>query len=280
MNNNEVHYRIGWRSKGNFPGHHPSQQPGAGMQFRSHVNLIDAPDPRRFDIRASIRDPFQQLKVRVYQQTSSIPVFVLADLSASMNYAGAHHKRVVLADFVEAISYSAYRTGDTFGFYGCGEEAQQPVQLPPTFNRAAGLQLAQSLRETEPTGRDASGLEQAARFVGTRRALIFLVSDFHFPLSVTERVMNSLTYHDVVPAVVWDRHEFERLPGFGLVRMTDPESRQSRLLFMRRSLKRRLQENFAARRQELRQLFRRHGREPLFLLDGFQPDEVSRYFLS
>ena len=62
MNSNEIHYKISWRSKGNFPGHHPSQQPGGGLQFRNHVNLIDAPDPRRFDIRASIRDPFRAIE--------------------------------------------------------------------------------------------------------------------------------------------------------------------------------------------------------------------------
>ncbi|MGR8918794.1 MAG: DUF58 domain-containing protein [Gammaproteobacteria bacterium] len=280
MKNHEVHYKIGWRSKGNFPGHHPSQQPGSGLQFRSHVNLIDAPDPRRFDIRASIRDPFEQLKVRVYQQTSSIPVFVVADLSASMDYAGAHHKRAVLADLVEAISYSAYRTGDTFGFYGGSDHGQQPIRMPPTFNRAAGIELGRRLRSEGPAGRDVTRLEEACGFVGSKRALVFLVSDFHFPLRETERIMASLAYHDVVPVVVWDRHEFERLPRFGLLRIVDAETRQSRLLLMRGSLKRRLQENFAARRQELTQLLLRHGRAPLMLLDGFQADEVSRYFLS
>lgn len=280
MTNNEVHYAIRWRSKGTYPGHHPSRQPGGGLQFRTHVDLIDAPDPRRFDIRASIRDPFQQLKVKVYQQTSSIPVFVVADLSASMDYAGAHHKRAVLADFVEAMSYSAYRTGDTFGFYGCGARDEQPIRLTPTFSRAAGEKLARTLRDVVPAGRDAAGLERAAEFLGTKRALVFLLSDFHFPLAETERLLTSLAYHDVVPVVVWDRHEFERLPNFGLLRMIDPETRQTRLLVMRRSLKRQLQENFAARRRALNELFLGFGREPLMLLDGFQSDEVSRYFIA
>ena len=84
----------------------------------------------------------------------------------------------------------------------------------------SGITAALGLSVADPR------LEHAARFVGTRRALIFLVSDFHFPLPLCERVMSSLAYHDVVPVVVWDRHEFERLPDFGLVRMTDPESGQ------------------------------------------------------
>ena len=139
---NEIHYKIPWRATSSFPGYHSSQQKGGGLQFRNHVPLIDAPDPRRFDIRASLRDPFEQIRVRVYQQTSSISVYVIADLSASMSFKGQRSKMEVLADFVSSMSYSAYRTGDTFGFVGCGDKASKAWVLPPTLNRAAGLGLA------------------------------------------------------------------------------------------------------------------------------------------
>ena len=279
MNSNEVHYKISWRSKGNFPGHHPSQQPGGGLQFRNHVNLIDAPDPRRFDIRASIRDPFEQLKVRVYQQTSSIPVFVIADLSASMDFRGACHKKAVIADFVECLSYSAFRTGDLFGFYGCSDESVAPIYLPPTFNRAAGLNIANDIRSLNFTGRNVNGLSNASDFLGSKRSLVFLLSDFHYPLRQIESIMNSFAYHDVVPVVIWDRYEYEKLPNFGLMRVADPETGANRLLFMRASLRRKIQESFETRREKLLQLFAREGRTPLILLDGFRADEVSRYFL-
>ena len=279
MNSNEIHYKISWRSKGNFPGHHPSQQPGGGLQFRNHVNLIDAPDPRRFDIRASIRDPFEQLKVRVYQQTSSIPVFIIADLSASMDYRGAHHKREIIAEFIECLSYSAFRTGDLFGFYGCSNRDEAPIYLAPTFNRAAGLNVANEIRSMNFSGRDVGGLLKAADFLGSKRSLVFVLSDYHFPLKQTESIMNSLAYHDVVPVVIWDRYEYEKLPNFGLVRVADPETGVNRLLFMRNSLRRRIEESFNTRREELLQVFSREGRAPLTLLDGFRSDEVSRYFL-
>ena len=65
MNAFELHYKVPWRASGSYPGHHPSQQKGGGLQFRHHVPLLDAPDPRRFDVRASLRDPFEQVQVRV-----------------------------------------------------------------------------------------------------------------------------------------------------------------------------------------------------------------------
>ena len=279
MQSNEVHYKIPWRSKGNFPGHHPSQQPGGGLQFRNHVNLIDAPDPRRFDIRASLRDPFEQLKVRVYQQTSSITVFVVADLSASMDYRGAHHKKQIIADFVECMSYSAFRTGDLFGFYGGADESMPGTYLSPTFNRAAGLNLANNIRTMNLLGRSIDGLIKATDFIGSKRALVFLLSDFHYPLDQIEELRASLAHHDVVPVAIWDRNEYERLPGFGLTRVLDPETGNSRLLFMRGALRRRISEIFAERKNRLFELFSRHGRAPIMLQDGFRSDEVSRYFL-
>lgn len=278
MISNEIHYKVAWRSRSSFPGHHASHQRGGGMQFRNHVPLIDAPDPRRFDVRASLRDPFEQIQVRVYQQTSAIPVYVIADLSASMSFAGQHAKPDVLADFVACISYSAYKTGDTFGFVGCAARSAEPVLLPPTVNRAAGADLAEQLRAHALSGHAADGLLDAADFLGARRALVFLVSDFHFPPELLRRVLATLAYHDVVPVVVWDPCEYHDLPAFGFARVTDPETARSRLLFMRPRLKQRIGEIFAARRRTLSDIFTQHGRVPLFVGDGFDPAEVTRYF--
>ncbi len=275
----EAHYRVPWRAGGHFPGHHASVQKGAGLAFRNHVALIDAPDPRRFDVRASLRDPFGQIQVRVYRQTSAIPVWVVADLSASMTFRGARRRRDVLADFVACLGYSAYRTGDRFGFVGSSDERTPPLLLPATMHRAASAALADRLRELPLTGRDSRGLLAAAESVGARRALVFLVSDFHFPLPLLEEVLASFAYHHVVPVILWDRYEYEDLPRFGLARVLDRELQRSRLLLMRPSLRKRIEERFAERRDTLHETFMRHGCRPLLLEDGFDADEVTRYFL-
>ena len=107
MNPAEVHYKVPWRARSYLPGHHASQQQGGGSEFRHHRALIDAPDPRRFDVRASLRDPFGQIQVRIYQQTSSIPVWVIADLSASMGFRGVASKMTTMAEFVAGLSLQA-----------------------------------------------------------------------------------------------------------------------------------------------------------------------------
>ena len=288
----EVHYKIPWRASGSFPGFHSSQQKGGGLKFRNHVPLIDAPDPRRFDIRASLRDPFEQIRVRVYQQTSSIPIYVIADLSASMNYQGLTNKIDVLADFITSLSYSAYRTGDTFGLVACADKQFDPWVSPPTLNRAVGLELAEKIRllkdsgyrkskqqnKVNPLGKNSEGLLMAAEKMGSRRALVFLLSDFHFPLELLDQVMTSLAYHDVVPVMLWDKQEYEQLPDFGLAYLKDAETNQSRLLLMRPSLKKRIQQQFLERHEQITKVLSQYGRLPLLLENGFNSDEVTHYF--
>ena len=84
-------YHIGWRSRGRHPGRHASTQRGMGMEFRGHTTLLSYPDPRRIDIRQTIRDPLEQVHVRLFNQKSATPVYVICDLSGSMSFGTKTH---------------------------------------------------------------------------------------------------------------------------------------------------------------------------------------------
>ncbi|MFZ2650765.1 MAG: DUF58 domain-containing protein, partial [Burkholderiaceae bacterium] len=142
----EFHYRIAGEASGAFPGHHRSRSGDAGFEFRDHAPLHDAPDARRLDLRLSLRDPFGGWIVRRFSLRKSIPVVLVADLSASMGFVGAQCKLDVLADFAQCLAWSAWRTGDSFGFIGCDEQFRADLALPQTRRRGAGIALAQSLR--------------------------------------------------------------------------------------------------------------------------------------
>ena len=274
----ELHYKVRWRTRGGRPGHHASTRQGGGLEFRHHVPLVAAPDPRRFDVHASLRDPFDQIQVRVFQQKSAIPVFAIADLSASMRIGDGHSLLAQVANFVSCLGYSASRTGDAFGFIGCADADLPPLYAPPSVNPAAAFETATALRSATAPGRGADGLLAAADLMGPRRALVFLLSDFHLPLPFIERLLASLAYHDVVPVMLSSRRDVDALPAWGLARVRDPESGRQRLLVLRPALKQRIREAYAARRAALFDLFSRHGRPPLELHDGFVADDVTRYF--
>lgn len=271
------HYRMPTRARGVDPGAHPGTQRGGGMEFRGHANLLAAPDPRRFDVAASLRDPFNQVMVRVYTQRSAVPVRVLADLSASMGFTGRSRKMDVLADFTESLALSTWRTGDPISFTGCDEGIREDLVLPLTRNKASGALMAARLRRLEPTGRDSQGLLEAVARLPPSRSLVFLISDFHFSQGLLESVLAGLGLHAVVPVVLWDSAE-GTAPRYGIARIYDPETGSERLLLLRPALARRLKESVGERAQMLRRCFARFGLAPLFIRDRFEADAVTRYF--
>ena len=276
----ELHYRIAGAATGLFPGHHRSRSGDTGFEFRGHAALQDAPDVRRLDLHASLRDPFGGWIVRLHSERKSIPVAMVADLSASMGFEGAQRKLDVLADFAESLAWSAWRTGDSFGFVGCDERVRTDFAQPQTRIRGAGMALAQRLRTLQPQGRSAAGLREAHRHLPRQRALVFLVSDFHLPLAGLEAVFDSLAAHDVVPVVLWQPVEFALGAARGLAQVREPESGVVRWLWWRPALRERWRAAHDERRDALLRAFRARRLAPLFIEGAFDADAVTRHFLT
>ena len=274
----EIHYRIGSAALGHFPGHHRSRRGDSGFEFRGHASLLDAPDPRRLDLHASLCDPFGNWAVRVYSQRKAVPVAVVADLSASMGFAGAQRKLDVVADFVDSLAWSAWRTGDSFGFVGCDERVRNEWLLPQSRSRVAAGEFTQTLRGLQLAGQSAQGLKLAHRHLPQRRSLVFLLSDFHLPLPEVAAVLASLAHHDLVPVVIWDAQEFSLTAPRGLAQVLDPETGQQRLVWWRPALRERWLAQQAQRREALLQIFRAQRLSPLFIEGAFDADAVTRHF--
>ena len=276
----EFHYRIGGAAGGTFPGSHRSRGGDGGYEFRNHALLHDAPDARRLDLLLSLRDPFGQWIVRRYSQRKSIPVVLVADLSASMGFVGAQRKLDVLADFAQSLAWSAWRSGDSFGFHGCDEQWRADLALPQTRRRGAGVALAKTLRALLPRGRSARGLGEVHRHLPRQRSLVFLVSDFHVALAEVRQTLASLAAHDVVPVVLWQAAEFGADATRGLVHVREPEGGAQQWLWWRPALRERWQVAAGERRAALLGIFRAQRLAPLFIEGAFDADAVTRHFLA
>jgi len=290
----EFIYRVSWPARGMRPGAHTSRHAGMGQLFSRYASLVDYPDPRRLDLRASVRDPFGMLYTRVYRQRTAISVIVVADLSSSMRFGD---KRQFVADLVAAGARSALSSGDAFGFIGIGQgqseghsqghshrRGQGPgpadsLYLPPSFRQGAAEWLLRRLAEPLPVGRTLSDEAAMAGRLPARRSLLFLVSDFHWPAPRLEQMLGLLSRHDVVPVVLWDPHEYDALPRRGLVSLADPETGRRRTLFMRPKLAERWRAAYAERRTLLTRRFHRNGRPPLFAGVRFAATTFTDYFL-
>jgi uncharacterized protein (DUF58 family) len=240
---------------------------------------MSAPDARRIDLRASLKDPFGEWIVRTFRQRSSINLHIIADLSASMGVIGTQRKLDVVADLTAAAAYSAYRTGDAFGFIGVDEQLREDLYLPPVRTPGAGTVLSEKLRRLKLVGRSTTALPRAAALLPRRRCLVFLASDFHLPDSLLAAALDVLAPHQVVPVVLWDPIEFRPSARFGIGAVRDPESGHQRTLLVRPALRRKLAAAYRERALSLERLFARRGTRPLFIAGPFRPMEVTHYFL-
>jgi MoxR-like ATPase len=137
-NTKDFHYRMPGRVGGQRPGAHRSTTAGSGQEFIAHLNLFDRPDPRRLDLRASLRDPEQRWLVRVTRQRAGVPVYLLADVSTSMRFGSGASKLERVAEFARSLGDSTFRTGDSLGLLAFDSRERTDLMLAPMRSRGAG----------------------------------------------------------------------------------------------------------------------------------------------
>ena len=275
----EILYRLGRRPLQSRPGQHRSRAPGAGLDVHGFAPLAAYPDARRLDVHASARDPFHQWIVRLPRQRSAATLIMLADLSASMTFGEPARKLDVLADLLDALGHSSWRVGDALAFAGADDAVQEQWTLAPTHSRGASSELAQRLRTAQLDGRGAGAVALAARrFGGRRDSLFFLVSDFHWPDAQLEAACAALAGRDVVPVVLWARHEFDDWPRRGLAEVQDLESGERRIVWFRPALAAAMARLGAQRRAHLRERFAQHGWRPFFCKGRLDASAFNSYF--
>jgi uncharacterized protein (DUF58 family) len=274
----EFHYRLPQRIGGWRPGSHRGSSLGAGLEFVSHMRLYDRPDPRRMDLRASLRNIQQEWLVRVNRQQASIPVHAVVDVSTSMTFGSGRRKLDVAAEFIEALGQSTFRVGDALGMLAFDSRERTDLFVPAMVSRGMGETMAALLRSSTAAAGDAAGLLDAIQHLAGRRGLVFLVSDFHWPLASLTEALDSLVQSFVVPVVIWDAAEIRPPAHDGLAQLRDVESGAQRTLWMRPRIREKWLESAAARRMELNQMFASRAMRPFYVTGQFDGEAMSQYF--
>ncbi len=264
-------YRLRWRPRGVRPGAQPGQGDGGDGTFRALVPLVARPDPRRIDLRASLRDPFEGVHVRTFAPRLATTVAVLTDLSGSMGFDGTGAQ---VAHLAATLAASAAATGDEFTLLGAGGDLREDAFVPATRRRGLGAQVSATVSAATPLGKSAQGLAAAAERLPRRRCLVFLVSDFLMPEADLDGLLDGLWRHDVVPVVVRDSRAEGEVPAWGLMEVADTETGARRLVFMRPGLRARWQAAAQARIAALEARFALRGHTPFHLVDRFDADAL------
>lgn len=282
----EFHYRLPAAVKGHQPGAHAGLSRGPGLGFAAHARLLDHPDPRRIDLRASLRDPRGDWLVRVHRQQTSVTVHALVDVSASMQFGARRPKLHIAADLVESLGYSACRAGDPAGLLAFDSRNRDDLHVPARLGRGQAWSMVERLRHTDvirpqanPVDGSGPDLHACVQWLGGSRGLVFWVSDFHWPMSGLHAALRSLAGPTVVPVVVWDSAETRPPAEDGLLDMRDAENGQRRTLWLGRRQRAQWLDSVALRRQALKDCFAAGGLRPIFMTDRFEPEAMSRHFL-
>ena len=284
----DFYYRLPMRAGGQRPGSHPGLSHGNGQEFVTHAPLFSHPDPRRLDVRASLRDVRGDWLVRVMHQRVGVPVQLVADVSASMLFGAHRSKLAVLADLARAIGASAFRVGDAAGMVAFDTVERKDLHVPASLSRGVGHVMAAQLEDPalaahaevgeRHRGDPVDGLLQAMQRLAGRQCLVFLASDFHFPLARLDDALDLLSRAYIVPVILWDPAEIEPPPANGLIALRDAETAARRTMWLRPKLREQWRTAVAERRASLQTFFSNRGLRPFWAQGAFDADAMSEYF--
>ncbi|MFK7894050.1 MAG: DUF58 domain-containing protein [Granulosicoccus sp.] len=280
----EFSYKLAGTSAERRPGAHQSRQSGPGMRFSSYARLFDAPDPRRLDLRASLRDVRGDWLVRSYQQPASLTIYTVVDISPSMRF-GKPGKLRIAADFLHSLAQSASRYGDAVCLLPFDLVYRHDLFIPPQRHRALGESLVTHLLQstvseiTEKQQTDKlRALVDTVKHVPHRNSLVFIVSDFHGPLEPLAEALKSLSASTVIPMVLWDRAEIEPPPANRFLQARELVSTERLSVWLTEKKRREWLAKVEQRRDKLKTMFQRYHCAPMFIDRAFDADAMTRHF--
>lgn len=281
----EFSYRFPNNVFGYIPGAHTGSSLGAGDRFAGYANLFDYPDPRRIDIRASLRSSIangtategNSWLVRRFQQRSSVTLWLLADMSKSMSISSVNHGQ--LANLAQMIAHSAISLGDRFAMAGFDADWRQDISIMPTTRRSIPTLAADMIRNADPALKPGvEGLVAAANVIASSHALVFLASDFCVDIALVARVLRQLSKFTVIP-IVWQHHDVDYFPSHaGWTQMRDSETSQHRSVWMRPSMKTKWRQSMITHFEQLSACFLHNRVSPLFADGEVTGQQLTRYF--
>lgn len=205
---------------------------GRGMEFDEARHYQPGDDIRAIDWRVTARTG--KTHTKLYREEKERPVFILADLSASM-YFGTQllFKSVQVAHFASLIAWSAANRGDRVGGLVFNQHAHR--EFKPMTRQKAVLSLLHGLVQLhEPAAgdKDPAVFEQACarlRRLARPGSLVILLSDFSYLSEMARQHLSQLSRHcELIAHPISDPFELE-LPTVTVpqqVSLTDGDTTQ------------------------------------------------------
>ena len=240
-----------------FAGQYHSAFKGLGIEFEEVREYQPGDDVRTIDWNVTARTgrPF----VKRFREERELTVVLLVDVSASQDF-GTHRqlKRELVAELGATLAFSAIQNNDKVGLVLFTDRVERFV--PADKGTRHVLRVVRELLYHESVGRR-TDIEVALQYLDrvlTRRAVVFLISDFQAP-DFSRSIKTVRRRHDVIPVLVRDQRE-SQLPPVRYVELYDPETGEQLLVdTTSRDFRTRFGRLTAGRREQLLTDFRKLG---------------------
>ncbi len=278
----EVDYYVRWYSGQHDLGIWPSRQVGGSSEFETISEYQLGDNPRAINWSATARTGGHRILKNTRLTETNLAVFLVVDLSRSMDFGTVRvTKRRLAAEISAILAHAAWRCHDRVGFIGYGSqvEIQWPLRNPKEYR----LLIPQKILETRSDGNGGGGLIRAPSGLSAKRSLVFLISDFQEELNEIERALKPVALlHDVVSIVIWDPREKVLPKKWCIARMKDLETGRSRTIWLGGSrTKAAFQKRVEAREQGLKALFKSLSIDALWInQETDYVREIGRLFLA
>jgi uncharacterized protein (DUF58 family) len=204
-----------------FAGQYQSVFKGRGMNFEEVRPYTPGDEIRAIDWNVTARtgEPY----IKKFTEEREMTVMIVLDVSASGDFGSVEEsKREMAAEVAAILAFSAIHNNDKVGLLLFSDRVE--LFIPPKKGRHHILRLIREMLYFSPQGRgtDLAGALDYMNKVVTRRAVVFVISDFltgdfSRPLNVSAK------RHDMVALTVIDPAE-EALPDVGVILLEDPET--------------------------------------------------------
>ena len=278
----EVDYYVRWFSSQHDLGIWPSRRGGGNAEFETIAEYQLGDNPRSINWSATARTGFHRILKNTRLTNTNLAVFLLVDLSSSMDFGTLRvTKRRLAAEISAVLAHAAWRCGDRLGFIGYGSdvEVEWPLRHPKDYR----LLVPQKVLETKVHATGPSGLGPALLRLPAKKSLVFLLSDFQEDSGELERAFKPVArLHDFVPIVLWDPRE-RMLPGKRCITVVkDLETGRKRMVWLGGSKQNdSFQQRAKDREDLLKELFRSLCWDALWIHQETPfVQEISQFFLA
>ena len=240
-----------------FAGQYQSVFKGRGMNFEEVRPYSPGDEIRAIDWNVTARtgEPY----IKKFTEEREMTVMIVLDVSASGNFGSVQEsKRELAAEVAAILAFSAIHNNDKVGLLLFSDRVE--LFIPPKKGRHHILRLIREMLYFDPkgSGTDLAGALEYMNKLITRRAVVFVISDF-FTGDFTRPLTVSARRHDMVALPIVDPAE-EELPDVGVILLEDPETgEQIEVDTSRRAITQNYADLAALRTKELASMFGSRG---------------------